>query len=142
MSENAKIKHLQMLQDVIKRMGETCAATKRYALVVFAAMAALARVQEMPFVFLIAAVVVVVFWALDAQYLRQEKWFRDFYDVVRKKDKGDIDFDMTPPEDIRNKTGIGYGFGNWSTRWLYGALFVITILLWLSSCNIATEGSA
>lgn len=52
------------------------------------------------------------------------------YDDVRAKDESDIDFDMTPSQEIRGKTGISYGFDNWSTRWLYLVLLVIFFFLW------------
>ena len=119
MSQDNKIKYLQMIQDVVKRMADTSAAMKRYTLVAFAGAAALARALEEPGAMLLAMVLVFIFWALDAQYLRQEKWFRDMYDLARKEDPEQIDFDLTPPANIRDKTGIGYGFCSWSTRWLY-----------------------
>ena len=140
MSQDDKIKHLQMIQDIVKRMADTSAAMKRYALVAFVATAALARALEEPGAMLLAMVVVFIFWALDAQYLSQEKWFRDMYDAVLEKDSGNIDFNLTPSEDVRNKTGIGYGFDSWSTKWLYLPLLVIAFLLWLIFVKFTITG--
>ncbi len=83
MSQDNKVKYLQMIQDVVKRMADTSAAMKRYTLVAFAGAAALARALEEPGAMLLAMVLVFIFWALDAQYLRQEKWFRDMYDLAQ-----------------------------------------------------------
>ncbi len=131
MSQDDKVKYLQMIQDVVKRMADTSAAMKRYTLVSFAGAAALARALEEPGAMLLAMVLVFIFWALDAQYLRQEKWFRDMYDLARTQDPEKIDFELTPPADVRDKTGIGYGFCSWSTRWLYVPLLAISFSLWL-----------
>ncbi len=131
MSQDTKVKYLQMIQDVVKRMADTSASMKRYTLVAFAGAAALARALEEPGAMLLAMVLVFIFWALDAQYLRQEKWFRDMYDLARTQDPKEIDFNLTPPADIRDKTGIVYGFCSWSTRWLYLPLLAISLVLWL-----------
>lgn len=131
MSQDNKVKYLQMIQDVVKRMADTSAAMKRYTLVAFAGAAALARALEEADAMLLAMALVFIFWALDAQYLRQEKWFRDMYDLARMQEPEKIDFDLTPSADVRAKTGIGYGFGSWSTRWLYLPLLVISLVLWL-----------
>lgn len=131
MSQDNKLKYLQMIQDIVKRMADTSAAMKRYTLVAFAGAAALARALEEPGAMLLAMVLVFIFWALDAQYLRQEKWFRDMYDLARIQDSEIIEFDLTPPADVRNKSGIGYGFRSWSTWWLYLPLLAISLILWL-----------
>lgn len=130
MNQDHKIKYLQMIQDVVKRMADTSAAMKRYTLVSFAGATALARALEEPGAMLLAMVLVFIFWAMDAQYLRQEKWYRDMYDAARELDPDKVDFNLTPSADLRNKTGIGYGFDSWSTRWLYVPLLIISFVLW------------
>jgi len=120
-----------MIQDVIRRMADTSAAMKRYTLVSFAGAVALARALEEPGAMLLAMVLVFIFWTLDAQYLRQEKWFRDMYDLARMQEPEEIDFNLTPPAHIRDKTSVMYGFSSWSTRWLYLPLLVISLILWL-----------
>ena len=96
MPQDDKVKYLQMIQDVVKRMADTSAAVKRYALVSFAGAAGLARALNEPSAMLLAMILVFVFWALDAQYLRQEKWFRDMYDLARTQDPDAIDFNLHP----------------------------------------------
>ena len=140
MSQDDKIKHLQMIQDVVKRMADTSAAMKRYALVAFAATAAMARALDKPSVLLVAGVLVLVFWILDAQYLRQEKWFRAMYDDVRGKDEENIDFDLTPPGDVRKRITICAGLGSRSTWLLYGPLLAIVLFLWLGFAKFTTTG--
>jgi len=76
-------------------------------------------------------VLVFIFWALDAQYLRQEKWFRDMYDLARVEKPEEIDFNLTPPLEVRERTSVKYGFTSWSTWWLYLPLIAISLVLWL-----------
>jgi len=142
MSQDNKVKYLQMIQDVVKRMADTSAAMKRYTLVAFAGAAALARALEEPGAMLLAMLLVFIFWALDAQYLRQEKWFRDMYDLARAQDPEEIDFNLTPPAVVRDKTGIGYGFSSWSTWWLYAPLLAISLILWSIFELLTTCGSS
>ena len=47
---------------------------------------------------LIAAVPVILFWALDGYYLHQERRFRALYNSVRALDESDIDFSMDTTE--------------------------------------------
>jgi len=131
MSQENKVKYLQMIQDVVRRMADTSAAMKRYTLVSFAGAVALARALEEPGAMLLVMVLVFIFWAIDAQYLRQEKWFRDMYDLARTQEPEEIDFNLTPPAYVRDKTSVRYGFSSWSTWWLYLPLLAISIVLWL-----------
>jgi len=122
-----------MIQDVVRRMADTSAAMtmKRYTMVSFAGAVALARALEEPAAMLLAMVLVFIFWALDAQYLRQEKWFRDMYDLARVEKPEEIDFNLTPPLEVRERTSVKYGFTSWSTWWLYLPLIAISLVLWL-----------
>lgn len=131
MSQDDKVKYLQMIQDVVRRMADTSAAMKRYTMVSFAGAVALARALEEPAAMLLAMVLVFIFWALDAQYLRQEKWFRDMYDLARVEKPEEIDFNLTPPLEVRERTSVKYGFTSWSTWWLYLPLIAISLVLWL-----------
>ena len=60
-------------------------------------------------------------------FAARKKWFRDMYDLARTQDQDAIDFNLTPPSEIRRATGIGYGFWSWSTRWLYLTLLAIAL---------------
>jgi len=79
------VKHLEMIQAVIGRMGSNSFAVKTWAVGLIAGIFALAAAdrRESPWVLLIALLPVGVFWYLDAFYLRQERLFRRLYDAVR-----------------------------------------------------------
>ncbi len=124
-SETAWIEHLKMLQSTIDRMAQTSAAMKRYALVLAGAALALAGTAELPSLPLLAAALMAVFWALDAQYLRQERWFRILYDHAREDRLAR--FAMTPDEATRRRVPLQATLTSWATLGVY--LPVIGFLL-------------
>lgn len=80
--ETARIEHLKLIQGIIERMGRNSFAIKAGAVTISAAVAAVAPGST--FVVSIGGVVLIlVLWALDAFYLRQERAFRGLYDKIR-----------------------------------------------------------
>ena len=126
--DTARIEHLKMLQNVIDRMTATSAAMKRYALVLAAAALALAGTAKLPLVPLFAAALMAVFWALDAQYLRQERWFRELYTEARD---GRLDlFTMTPDTETRRNVPLTATLASWATLGLY-----LPVIAFLALCS-------
>lgn len=79
-SEQEKIAHLSMIQQVINRMASNSAATKTWSLTLSAALVAVAISFDTLFIFGLAiSVPLVGFWYLDAYYLRLERSFRKLY---------------------------------------------------------------
>jgi len=87
--DEATIAHLNMLQGVINRMASSSFALKALAVMIAAAVIALASTQQFgrPILPVAGLLPVVVFWLMDAQYLRLEKLYRALYDDVRKGGK-------------------------------------------------------
>ncbi|MFQ3543711.1 hypothetical protein Q7A53_06470 [Halobacillus rhizosphaerae] len=89
-----KVNHLQMIQSVIARMGQNSFFLKGWAVTLVAALFALsnqgARVEFLIF----ACLPILIFWILDAYYLRQERLFILLYNFVRQKDEQEIDYNM------------------------------------------------
>lgn len=93
MSEK-KMKHLELIQDVISRMAKNSFLLKGWAVTLISALFALAAKDANEKFIMLAYFPVIIFWILDSYYLSQEKYFRDVYDEVRKKDEDHIDFSM------------------------------------------------
>lgn len=90
-----KIAHLQMIQGVINRMGANSFAAKGWTVTLTAAIFALAAAKDADKTLLwIPYIPVMVFWLLDAFFLRQEHLYRKLYDEVRATDETAIDFSM------------------------------------------------
>ncbi len=95
MPQEAKLKHLEMIQVVINRMANNSFLLKGWSVTLTAALFALAAKGSNPVFILLAWVPALMFWGLDGYYLRQERLFRKIYDKVRKiKDDSGIDFSM------------------------------------------------
>ena len=82
-TDENKVAHLGLIQDVIARMARNSFLLKGWAVTLVAALFALASVdthEEFAFLALLPAI---TFWGLDAYFLRQERLFRKLYDGVR-----------------------------------------------------------
>lgn len=96
-----KIAHLQMIQAVITRMAGNSFMVKGWTVTLVAALFALAAVDANRFFVYVAYLPAVMFWALDAYFLRQEHLFRKLFDHVREAKGGTVDFSMsTHPFDV------------------------------------------
>jgi len=127
-----RIEHLKMIQDVITRMAGESAKMKQYALVALGVLASTAQATGSVSLALVAAVMAVVFWLLDARYLAQERWYRTLYDKVRAE-VGPTDFCLSPGKEIRSGMTIVTAARGWSVAPLYGTLTVIALLLvWIT----------
>jgi len=124
--ETARIAHLKMLQTTIDRMANTSAAMKRYALVIAAAVLALAGAAKLATIPFLAAALMLAFWGLDAQYLRQERWFRRLYDAARREEL-DL-FVMTPDKETRAADGWIAALASWATVGLYLPVIVFLVI--------------
>jgi hypothetical protein len=92
----SKRKHLEMIQGVINRMASNSLYIKGWCITLVSALFALAAVKDTnPKVIFAAFIPAIMFWALDAYYLRQERLFRKLYDKIRVLTDG-TDFSMNP----------------------------------------------
>lgn len=120
-----KIKHLEFVQNVITRMNTNSFQIKGWMITIVSALLALyANNEKVLYVFL-AIVPVIIFWCLDAFYLKQERLYRKLYqDIV---DNNDINpFDMNA-----NRYEICYCKVLWhkTIAGLYCTIVILLILL-------------
>lgn len=126
------IKHLELIQAVITRLAQNSFAYKAWAITLVAAIFALAAKETSPQFLLVALLPAVVFWGLDAYYLRQERLFRKLYDAVRHAKPSDLEgnpFSMdTSPYDGQVPT---WWCTCWSKTigWLYGPIVVVILVV-------------
>lgn len=95
---DAKLKHLEFIQDAIKRMAGNSFLLRGWSITLVIAISTLASQTFKPIYFWIALFIAVVFWLLDSYYLFQERRFRCLYEEVRVKDPNSIDFSMSLPK--------------------------------------------
>lgn len=86
LDENVKIAHLTMLQGVIARMGANSFTLKALsASFGSGAVAVMATADKpSPYYAFAAVIPIVMFWMMDAQYLKYERAYRRLFDQVRR----------------------------------------------------------
>lgn len=88
------IKHLEMTQGAINRLGGNSFLLKSWSMTALVAAMVLMARQDVPNPYLALTLIVPIagFWILDGYFLWQERLFRRVYDEVRQQD--DTDFEM------------------------------------------------
>ena len=89
-----KLKHLEMIQNIITRLANNSFSLKGWTVIFIAAVLGFAIKESDPNYIPLVLFPIFAFWGLDGYYLRQEKLFRSLYDKVRKLDEQDINFEM------------------------------------------------
>lgn len=92
-----RIKHLEMLQQIITRMANNSFLLKGWTVTLVAAIIAVIDKSQLHTVGWVALIPVFIFWGLDGYFLRQEKLFRELYNHVRQPEKYDdaTDFNLS-----------------------------------------------
>ena len=93
-SVEKKMKHLEMIENVIERMGNNSFQLKGWAVTLVALVGAFAAQGTDKRFFLLAFVPLLAFWFLDSFYLQMERKYKILYNNVAKKSEADIDFNM------------------------------------------------
>jgi hypothetical protein len=97
-SQEAKHKHLEFIQEVINRLGSNSFQTKSWAITIVAAIFVLAADKDADArlqLLFVSLIPVIIFWVLDGYFLWQERLFRKLYEEVAKvEDDAKIDFQM------------------------------------------------
>ena len=89
-----KLKHLEMIQNIITRLANNSFSLKGWTVIFIAAVLGFAIKESNSNYIPLVLFPIFAFWGLDGYYLRQEKLFRTLYDKVRKLDEQDINFEM------------------------------------------------
>ncbi len=112
------VKHLEMTQAVINRLGRNSFLLKSWSMTILvAAMVLIARenLQNSYFV-LVLFLPIVGFWILDGYFLWQERLFRYVYDDIREQ------------TDTNFKMDLGKHKGKPKSSWI-SAIFSVTLII-------------
>lgn len=125
--ESDKLKHLEMIQGVINRMAHNSFLIKGWSVVVVSALFALSAKNSNYGFVILAFFPAVMFWGLDAFYLRQERLFRALYDEARTK-KEEMDFSMNT-ESAQGKVDSWFKTLFSKTIFPFHACIIVSILI-------------
>lgn len=127
-----KLKHLEMLQNIIDRMAGNSFSLKGWSVVLVSALFALAASDSNTYFVYLAYLPSMMFWILDGYFLWQERLFRKLYDRVRTASESEIDFSMDTSS-VRGEVSSWIGTMFSRTLLIYhgtilGAVVVITVI--------------
>lgn len=121
-----RMKHLELVQNAITRMGTNSAALKGYCMGIVAALIALSGAIEKPRVLFLGIPIVLVFAVLDATYLTLERGFRSHYDDLRLRP-----LDQEPDFHVTTSGTDSFlsSLASWSVLGFYGAAIAILVVI-------------
>lgn len=112
------VKHLEMIQAVISRLGNNSFLLKGWSMtIIVTAMVLIARYDiQNPCLILSLIIPILGFWILDGYFLWKERLFREIYDDIRCQSDTDFKMDV-----MKHKNKLKYSCGS--------AMFSITLNL-------------
>ncbi len=130
MNEN-KLKHLELIQGIITRMGGNLFYLRGWVITLVAGMLALLTQlnnSELPIIFL--TIILLIFWIYDGYFLAQERSYRDLYNETRKKKDEDIDFSMNITEYKKyKKNSLAYCMFSETLFFFYTPILIAALYL-------------
>ena len=124
-----KIKHLEMIENIIERMGSNSFQLKGWAVTLVTVIGALAARETDRRFFLLAFIPLIAFWGIDAFYLQSERKYKELYKEVRAKKEEEIDFDMTTENIHTCHTCYWRCVWSKTEAWFYGSISIAVLIL-------------
>jgi hypothetical protein len=124
---NAKLKHLEFIQNVISRMAQNSFLFKGWAITIAAGLSAFAASSTRHGLIGIALSSTIIFWGLDAYYLWLERCFIQLYETVASKPESDIDFRMSIDKSHPVRSWLRTWFRPHNVMF-YGAILLVELI--------------
>lgn len=128
---DAKVKHLEMIQNVITRMASNSFALKGLTITLVVGIFAFIEKDLDKVCVIVAFIPIIVFWRLDSYYLMQERLYRFLYEQVSNLENSNINYSMkVNPEDSKEQkfTLLNCMFSK-TELWFYFPLVILTIII-------------
>ena len=128
-----KIKHLEMIEAVIERMGKNSFQLKGWAVTLIVLVGGLASDDQSKKFFLLGFIPLFAFWFLDSYYLMIERRYTALYKIVTRKDDACVDFSMDAVKAIHDDGGEAEPrFGSCLfalSEWVFYGLLLASVLV-------------
>ena len=129
MTTEEKIKHLEIIQGVINRLANNSFLIKSWMITVsLAGFSLFINQKETPLLGIISFIVI-LFWVLDAYYLRQERLFRKLYSNCAEGDTIKS-FDMDVSKYNKEVDSLVHTMFSYPTLLFYISMFLVSIFLY------------
>ena len=124
-SESIRIAHLTMLQGVISRMGSNSFTLKAPSATFGGVAVAVTASSDTHSPYYAVAVIVpmLIFWLMDAQYLRNERAYRRLYDHVRAGEEIEA-YSLEAKPFMAETESVLRLTVSWSVSWFYLAILL------------------
>ncbi|MEM7042657.1 MAG: hypothetical protein AAF543_07590 [Pseudomonadota bacterium] len=127
-----RMKHLELIQNAITRMGANSSNLKSYCMAMVAAVIGLAAAVSKEQILIYTLPVVIAFALLDGNYLCLERGFINQYNEIRRKNiDRQPDFIILP----RNES-LARAYFSWSIIGFYGAIITVMGLVYFAMPEI------
>ena len=135
------IEHLKLIQGVINRLSTNSFLLKGWTLTLSFVVLGFASSSSNGWFGFIGIVPVLIFWGLDAYYLRQEKLFRELYKMVRIRDANIPYFSMDTTACETNETSWCKTIKRPTIFYLYLIIVLMMIAVSLTMVLTANGGN-
>ena len=98
-----KTKHLEFIQNIINRMANNSFILKGWSVTLITGIIGFSLSRPITDLVYLALLPALIFWGLDAYYLRQERLFRRLYNYVIKKRSKNLEQFSLNTDLIKNK---------------------------------------
>ncbi len=133
-----RIKHMEMIQAVVGRLAGNSFLVKGWSITVTGVFLGFALDRDNSGLAVAAILPILIFWALDAYYLRSERLFRALYDRVREFDPSVEPFFMGATSETfaaKAADASSWPFRRFAVAAVYGALLVATVAVIIVICT-------
>jgi hypothetical protein len=113
-----RLKHLEMLQQIITRMASNSFLVKGWSVTLLSAILVITAKDKVYAMGWVAMIPVAAFWLLDGFFLRQERLFRKLYDRYRSQPQD------TPTDFSMDTSVVANDVGSWGKVMVSKTLFI------------------
>lgn len=123
----AKLKHLEFIQNLITRMNHNSFLIKGWTITLVSALFALAAKDANIKFVMISYIVIPVFWILDGFFIATERQYRSLYNHVSTIEPGSIDFNMDVKKFKKGRNTWCSGITSKTLIPFYGIALIATV---------------
>lgn len=135
----SEIKHLEMIESIIERMGQNSFALKGWTMTLIVAISAFSAAGTERKFALVAIAPIIAFWFLDSFYLQKERKYRELYRKVTFHEVSTFDMDISKVTG-KKTSFIACLFS--VTEWLFYLVCIVAVVavfIWLLTGQVPTR---
>ncbi|WP_121609136.1 hypothetical protein [Mesobacillus foraminis] len=123
-----KMKHLEMIQNVITRMASNSFLLKGWTVTLVVGLLAFANIKEMNSDFMFLALVpAAFFWVLDGYFINEERKYVKLYEHVATLNNDQIDFSLNARQYEEKTGGLVSAFWSNTLKLFYLPTLIVVI---------------